>query len=92
MGALGVIFGSWDRLLKVLGQTFESKLQEKFDFAILTPLPGKTSTFGGLAGQVGATWSRKSHPGDARSNRIGGQGGKKGAQGPKEASKGQDGR
>ena len=38
VGALGVIFGSWDRLLKVLGQTFESNLQEKFDFAILTPL------------------------------------------------------
>ena len=79
MGALGVIFGSWDRLLRVLGQTFASNLQEKLDFAILTPLCSKTSTFGGLAGQVGATWSRKSHPRDARGGQSGGQGGKKGA-------------
>ena len=79
VGALVVIFGPLDRLLKGLGPTFESNIVEKSVFAILVPRLGETTTSEGLAAQVGATWSIKSHPGDARGSQNGGQGGQKGA-------------
>ena len=74
-----VMFGPLDRLLKGLGPTFESNIVENLGFAILMPRLGETITFEGLAAQVGATWSIKSHPGDARGSRNGGQGSQKGA-------------
>ena len=75
VGALLVIFGPLDRLLKGLGPTFESNIVEKSVFAILVPRLGETTTFEGLAAQVGATWSIKSHPGDARGSQNGGRAG-----------------
>ena len=66
VGALLVIFGPLDRLLKGHGPTFESNIVETSVFAILVPRLGETTTFQGLAAQVGATWSIKSHPGHAR--------------------------
>ena len=57
MGALVVIFGPLDRLLKGLGPTFERNIVEKSVFVILVPRPGETTTFEGPAAQVGATWS-----------------------------------
>ena len=79
LGSPGRLFGSLHRLLTLLGPTFESNLVEKSVFAILVPRLGETTTFEGLAAQVGATWSIKSHPGDARGSRNGGQGSQKGA-------------
>ena len=55
VGALDVIFGSLDRLLRVLGPTFESNTPEKSGFVILVPRLSETTTFEGLAAQVGAT-------------------------------------
>ena len=75
--ALVVIFGSLDGLLKVLGPTFESNMPERSGFVILVPRLGETTTFEGPAAQVGATWSIKSHPGDAWGSQNGVQGGKK---------------
>ena len=57
MGALVVIFGPLDRLLKGLGPTFERNIVEKSVFVILVPRLGETTTFEGPAAQVGATWS-----------------------------------
>ena len=79
VGALVVFFGPLDRLLKGLGPTFGSNIVEKSVFVILMPRPSETTTFEGLAAQVGATWSIKSHPGGAWGSQSGGQGGKKGA-------------
>ena len=57
VGALVVIFGPLDRLLKGLGPTFERNIVEKSVFVILVPRLGETTTFEGPAAQVGATWS-----------------------------------
>ena len=79
VGALVNFFGPLDRLLKGLGPTFESNIVEMPVFPILVPRFGETTTFEGLATQVGATWSIKSHPGDARGSQSGGRDSKKGA-------------
>ena len=79
VGALHVIFGPLDRLLRGLGPTFESNIVEKSVFAILVPRVCETTTFMGLAAQVGATWSIKSRPRGARGSKSGGQDSKKGA-------------
>ena len=49
VGALLVIFGPLDRLLKGRGPTFESNIVEKLVFAILMPRSSETTTFEGLA-------------------------------------------
>ena len=57
VGALVVIFGPLDRLLKGLGPTFERNIVEKSVFVILVLSLSETTTFEGPAAQVGATWS-----------------------------------
>ena len=57
VGALVVIFGPLDRVLKGLGPTFERNIVEKLVLVILVPRLGETTTFEGPAAQVGATWS-----------------------------------
>jgi hypothetical protein len=52
---------------------FCTTFSKKAHFVILAPRWSETTTFGGLAVQVGATWSLKSHPGDARGSQNGGQ-------------------
>ena len=79
VGAPLVIFGSLDRLLKGLGPTFESNIVEKSVFAILVPRLGETTTFEGLAAQVGAPWSIKSRPRTTHGSQSGGQDSKNGA-------------
>ena len=79
MGALVVIFGPLDRLMKGLGPTFERNIVEKSVFVILVPRLGETTTFEGLAAQVGATWSIKSRPRSARGSQSGGRDSKNGA-------------
>ena len=66
VGALVVIFGPLDRLLKGLGPTFERNIVEKSVFVILVSRLGETTTVEGPAAQVGATWSRKSRQRRAR--------------------------
>ena len=79
VGALVVIFGPLDRLLKGLGPTLERNLVEKSVFVILVPRLGQTTTFEGPAAQVGATWSRKSRQRRAQGGQSGGRDSKKGA-------------
>ena len=78
-GAMGVIFCSLDRLCMAPGPTFGRHFSKSSTFVILIPLCSGIGGFRGLAVQVGATWSIKSHPGDARGSQNGGQGGQKGA-------------
>ena len=79
VGALVVICGPLDRLLKGLGPTFESNIVEKSVFVILVPRLGETTTFEGPATQVGVTWSCKSRQGNPRGDPSEGRDGKKGA-------------
>ena len=51
---------------------------EKLIYTILIPFCSGIYVFRGLAVQVGATWSIKSLPGDARGGQNGGQDGKRG--------------
>ena len=88
MGALVVIFGPLDRLLKGLGPTFESNIVGESVFAILMPRLGETTTFEDLAAQVGATSSRKSHPRGARGSQSRGQESKKDVCWPSESQAG----
>ena len=71
VGALVIIFGPLDRLLKGLGPTFESNLVEKCFFAILVPRVGETTTFEGLAAQKSTICSQRSRPNGPKSPRTG---------------------
>ena len=63
----------------VLGPTFRSDMTEMSSFAILVPRLRETTTFEGLAAQVGATWSIKSRPRSAQGSQSAGRDNKNGA-------------
>ena len=86
VGALGEFFCSLDRLSMVPGPTFGRHFTKSYTFLILIPLCSGIGAFRGLAVQVGATGSIKSHPGDARGGQNGGQDGKKGV-GPSQSGR-----